>query len=71
MGKHLYLACEDGSIKIVKIKKHGLELTRTLQRTESRCLSLDILDDKFIYAGYADSSIRKWDLQSGNTVLHI
>lgn len=38
--KHLYLACEDGSIKIVKVKKHSLELVKSLQKVESRCLSL-------------------------------
>jgi WD40 repeat protein len=45
---------------------------RTLQKTESRCLSLEVSpDDKFIFSGYADGSIRKWEILSGNCVLHI
>jgi WD40 repeat protein len=39
-GKFLYLACDDGSIKILKIKKEKIELKRTLPKSETRCLSL-------------------------------
>jgi WD40 repeat protein len=67
-GKFLYLACEDGSIKVVKAKKHAIELTRTFPRTETRCLCLAISGD-VAYAGYADSSIRKWDLKTGESLL--
>lgn len=70
VGKFLYCACEDGSIKVVKVKKHGLESTRTYQKTEARCLSL-ALDDKQMFAGYSDGSIRKWELASGSCTLHI
>jgi hypothetical protein len=77
MGKYLYLACEDGTLKIVKVKKNKIEFVRSLFKVEHRCLSLDLVKGgdekalaKFIYAGYADSSIRKWDLLSGNSVLH-
>lgn len=70
-GKLLHLACEDGSIKIVKVKKDKIELHRTLVKAETRCLSIDLSSDsKFIFGGYADSSIRKWDLESGNCTLH-
>jgi WD40 repeat protein len=77
IGKYIYLACEDGTIKILKIKKTRIELVRTLVRVDQKCLSLDLVQpaDKktlapAIYAGYSDSSIRKWDLLSGNSVLH-
>jgi hypothetical protein len=40
IGKHLYLACEDGSVKIVKIKKDSVTLLKTLQKAETRCLSI-------------------------------
>lgn len=73
-GKYLYLACEDGTIKVVKVKKARIELVKTMVKVDSKCLSLAIDnttgDVKNIYAGYSDSSIRKWDLQSGNSLLH-
>lgn len=72
VGKHMYLACEDGSIKIVKVKKDSFVLLRTLQRTETRCLSLQVSQDESnVFAGYADGSIRRWDLKSNNCTLHI
>jgi len=71
VGKTLYLACEDGSIKLVKVKKEKIELQRTLVKQEVRCLSLEVTSDqKYIFAGYSDSSIRKWELETGNCVLH-
>ena len=70
-GKHLYLACEDGSIKKLKVKKERIELMKIVARAETRCLSLAITEDeKFVYGGYEDSSIRKWDTENGNCVLH-
>lgn len=74
-GKNLYLACEDGTIKIVKIKKSRIDLVKTIVKVDSRCLSLafDNSSDqglKTLFAGYSDSSIRKWDLLSGSSVLH-
>jgi len=34
MGKYIYLACEDGTVKILKVKKSGIELVRTLVRVD-------------------------------------
>lgn len=42
LGKFIYLACEDGSVKILKIKKEKIELIKSLVKVETRCLSLDI-----------------------------
>ena len=70
-GKMLYLACEDGSIKLVKVKKERIELHKSLIRVESKCLSLAISkDERFVFGGYEDSSIRKWEVETGNCVLH-
>lgn len=76
LGKFIYVAQEDGSIKVLKVKKTKIELVRSLPKVDSRCLSLAIegADDKqptkSLFAGYADSSIRRWDLSSGSSVLH-
>jgi U3 small nucleolar RNA-associated protein 4 len=66
------LACEDGSIKIVKIKKGAIQLQRTLAKMVGvRCLSVEVAeDDSFIYGSYSDGSIRKWELETGNCILH-
>lgn len=78
-GKYIYLATEDGSIKILKVKKTKIDFVRTLVKVESKCLSIELVIDpkasekslvKSLYAGYDDSSMRKWDLSTGNSVLH-
>jgi len=71
VGKNLYLACEDGSIKTVRVKKDSIELTRTGMRSEARCLSLEVSrDQRFVYGGYADSSVRKWSVDTLHCDLH-
>lgn len=71
IGKHLYLACEDGSLKRFKVKKERIELQKILGRAEAKCLSLAVSEDeKFVFGGYEDSSIRKWDTETGNCTLH-
>ena len=72
VGKLLYLACEDGSIKILKVKKEKIDLVRTLTKAESRCLCLEVTaDGKHVYAGYEDSSVRRWEVETGNCTLHL
>ena len=40
-------------------------------RSESKCLSLEVSkDERFIFGGYADSSIRKWSLETLSCELH-
>lgn len=71
VGKNLYLACEDGSIKTIRVRKDSIELARQALKAESRCLSLEVsADQKFIYGGYADSSIRKWNVETYHCDLH-
>ena len=56
---------------MLKVKKERIELQKIVARAEARCLSLAITEDeKFVFGGYEDSSIRKWDTESGNCVLH-
>lgn len=77
-GKYIYLACEDGTVKILKIKKGKIEFVRSLYKAEARCLSLELLTNgidentmvKGLFSAYSDSSFRKWDLSSGNSILH-
>lgn len=77
-GKFVYLASEDGTVKIVKVKKTKIDYVRALVKAENRCLSLELVTEgqsektlvKTMFAGYDDSSIRKWDLATGNSILH-
>jgi WD40 repeat protein len=66
-------------VKILKVKKSKIEFVRALVKAEDQCLSveLDTLSAsnektivKTLFAGYSDSSIRKWDIQTGNSILH-
>lgn len=76
----MYLASEDGTVKILKVKKTKIDFVRTLVKVEDKCLSLELLTTdsvasektivKSLFAGYADSSIRKWDVATGNSTLH-
>lgn len=75
-NKNIFLACEDGGIKILQIKKQRIDLIRSLMKSDSMCLSLALIlpsphSDTLssLFAGYSDSSIRKWDLLNGNSVL--
>lgn len=43
-GKFVFLASEDGGIKIVKIKKTKIELIKMLNKGSSSCLSLAIVE---------------------------
>lgn len=42
-GKFIYLACEDGTVKVLKIKKNKIEYIRSLFKAEARCLSLELI----------------------------
>ena len=63
----------------MKVKKTKIEFVRSLIKADDRCLSLELAVDsesnekslvRTLYAGYADSSIRQWDLATGNSILH-
>lgn len=61
----------DHSIQIAKVRKDRIDFVRTLQKTESKCLSIGLSSDtKFAFAGYEDSSVRKWDLSTGECLFH-
>jgi hypothetical protein len=43
-GKFAYLACEDGSVKIVKVKKTKIEMVRSMIKiSDSKSLSLELI----------------------------
>ena len=69
VGKLLYLACEDGSIKVVKVKKESIVVQKTMPKAEFRCLSVEVGKD-YAYGGFSDGSIRKYNLKSNNCELH-
>ena len=33
VGKYVYLACEDGGVRVVKVRKNGIELVKVLVRS--------------------------------------
>lgn len=99
IGKYIYLACEDGSIRILKVKKGKIQMIKLLCKNTCSCLSLQVVpqqrqaqprrkktddssdmesDDEenngptaLLFAGYSDGSLKKWDVKTGNCVLHI
>ncbi len=43
-GKFAYLACEDGSVKIVKVKKTKIEMVRSMiKMSDSKSLSIELI----------------------------
>ena len=40
VGKFMYIACEDGSIRVLKVKKNKIELVKMLVKSQASCLSL-------------------------------
>jgi hypothetical protein len=43
-GKFAYLACEDGSVKIVKVKKTKIDMVRSMIKiSDSKSLSLELI----------------------------
>ena len=90
LGKFAVMGCEDGSIKIAKVKKNKIEVVKSFVKRDTPCLSVEIVplgkqkakkaynsdDDidedeemdhgiSFVYAGYANGSIKKWDTVTG------
>ena len=56
---------------MLRVKKESIELARQLMRSESKCISLAIdSNESYVFAGYQDSSIRKWNLQTLHCELH-
>jgi WD40 repeat protein len=98
VGKFAYVACEDGSIRVLKVKKTKIELVKMLVKSSASCLSLAVASlveaptasnrkahesssdneqeenigpVRRLFAGYADGTIKMWDLVTGNCELHI
>ena len=45
LGKYIYVACEDGSIRILKVKKKSIELIKMLVKSTASCLSIDVIEE--------------------------
>ena len=104
-GKFIYVACEDGSIRVLKIKKNKIELIKMLVKSSSSCLSIAVVEEMkkektkktkrsktnsddesddqssdaddlmgpvyHVFAGYADGTLKKWEVRTGNCLLQI
>ncbi|KAL2795607.1 WD40-repeat-containing domain protein [Aspergillus keveii] len=66
-GQHLAAGCADGSIVILSTADDDLKFLKTLRPSTKRprVLSVTFQDRNTIVAGYADSSIRVFDIRSG------
>ncbi|KAH8693748.1 putative small nucleolar ribonucleoprotein complex subunit [Talaromyces proteolyticus] len=67
-GQHLAIGCADGSIVILSTADNDLTFVRRLQASTTknvRVLSITFQNRNTLVAGYADSSIRLFDIRSG------
>lgn len=67
-GQHLAIGCADGSIVILSTADNDLKFVRRLHVSVTknvRVLSITFQNRNVIAAGYADSSIRLFDIRSG------
>ncbi|PGH06385.1 U3 small nucleolar RNA-associated protein 4 [Blastomyces parvus] len=66
-GQHLAVGCADGSIVILSTEDGDLRYLRTMRPStkKARVLSLTFQDRNTAVAGYADSTIRIFDIRNG------
>ncbi|OAX82683.1 hypothetical protein ACJ72_02961 [Emergomyces africanus] len=66
-GQHLAVGCADGSIIILSTEDGDLRYLRTMRPStkKARVLSLTFQDRNTAVAGYADSTIRIFDIRNG------
>ncbi|PGH33503.1 U3 small nucleolar RNA-associated protein 4 [[Emmonsia] crescens] len=66
-GQHLAVGCADGSIVILSTEDGDLRYLRTMRPStkKARVLSLAFQDRNTAVAGYADSTIRIFDIRNG------
>lgn len=67
-GQHLAAGCADGSIVVLSTEDGELRYLRTMTRPSAkraRVLSITFKDRNMIVAGYADSTIRIFDIRNG------
>ncbi|KAL4878374.1 WD40-repeat-containing domain protein [Aspergillus karnatakaensis] len=66
-GQHLAAGCADGSIVILSTEDDDLKFLKTLRPSgkKARVLSVTFQNRNTVVAGYADSSIRVFDIRGG------
>jgi U3 small nucleolar RNA-associated protein 4 len=69
-GQHLAVGCADGAIVILSTEDGDLRYLRTMRPStkKSRVLSIAFQDRNTAVAGYADSSIRVFDIRNGRVL---
>lgn len=67
-GQHLAVGCADGSIVLLSTEGDDLKYMKTMRPStkKARVLSITFQDRNTVVAGYADSSIRIFDIRNGN-----
>ncbi|KAF3480620.1 U3 small nucleolar RNA-associated protein 4 [Arthroderma uncinatum] len=67
-GQHLAVGCADGTIVILSTEDGDLKYLKTIRPStkRARVLSITFQNRHTVVAGYADSSIRVFDIRSGN-----
>ncbi|KAI1972903.1 U3 small nucleolar RNA-associated protein [Ophidiomyces ophidiicola] len=68
VGQHLAVGCADGAIVILSTAEGDLKYVRAMRPStkRSRVLNITFQNRNTIVAGYADSSIRIFDIRNGN-----
>ncbi|KAM5465895.1 U3 small nucleolar RNA-associated protein [Microsporum audouinii] len=67
-GQHLAVGCADGTIVILSTEDGDLTYLKTIRSStkRARVLSITFQNRHTVVAGYADSSIRVFDIRNGN-----
>ncbi|EFR04481.1 U3 small nucleolar RNA-associated protein 4 [Nannizzia gypsea CBS 118893] len=68
LGQHLAVGCADGTIVILSTEDRDLKYLKTIRSStkRARVLSITFQNRHTVVAGYADSSIRVFDIRNGS-----
>jgi len=68
-GTSIALGCDDGSLILVDVEDGNFEYSRSLERQNSRVLSLSWHPNgEILVGGCADATIRAWDTKTGRII---
>lgn len=71
-NKIVLLACNDGSVRAIRIKKNDLYLEKQFSKLETKILSIKFSksgNGDIFYTGHSDGSIQRWDYKANQIVL--